>query len=1339
MKAATLELDFVTNLAKLQGELSQIKRAVTQTMGEAVSSYNQLVRSADGMAASLERQAATHGKTAEQIRQMDVAAKALALEEAGLTAKADRLRAAEQALQAVQVKGHAVTGQSRAGMQQLSFQLNDVATSFQGGIAPMTIFAQQGSQVVQAIQLMAGESKGFIGFIAGPWGAILTAATVVLAPFVAKLFEGAKASDDATKAYATLTDATKALDEATGRAHKSKEQEIEDSVRATKAKLAEAIANRQVLASRLQGFQQGIDAPIGGTVGGGAQFAAAASAQITAAAIAANTKAIAEAEKSLRSAGFIDIQNNVAAATDKVTAARQRLAHMTEVLGAAVTAGTISESEATRQLTLQTNALKAVEDADKNAAAAARAHKHELSEQAKAARQAAAAAKKLAETQAHFTGDADFAFAKQVRELMDSLSVKDLTPNLRESSQAIGEIVDGLRAADEYAAKLKLDEAAASAERMRDAAQSMAQAWGSVGEAVGKALTVLANYGEQEAAINAKSITDREKQKQLSNLQLTSLIDLTDAGKHLFNENSKGYKAMAAAEKALTIIQLARTAVDVAGGAARMFATLGPLAFPAVGAMLAVMASLGFGGGGSAGSLPASNQGKGTTLGASDAQSASIKNSIAALADIDRVTMTYSAQMAASLKSIENNIGGLASILVRTGNISGATAGIKTGTSSTTISKLLSVDPTGLLSKIPVIGGLVGAINGVIKTLFGSKTTIVGSGLFGGAQNLSSILSGGFDLQTYADIQKKKKFLGITTSTKYSTQYGAADPQVEAQFGLILKSFYDAIGAAAVPLGKSTSEIEKQLDSFVVNIGKIDFTGLSGDEIQKKLEAVFGAAADQMAASAFPGIEKFQKVGEGAFETLTRVASTVEGVTVDLGMLGKSAAGLGVDAKMSIAGLFDSVDAMNSATQAYFNTYYTEAEQAAVKTSQLTTAFSSLGLTLPDSIASYRALVDAQDLTTAAGQSTYAALIQLAPAFAQIATGAQDATSAAAIIRERQDLEKQLLELQGDTVAIRNLELQATDASNRSILQRIYDLKDEQAATAAAAQAAQDLANAQAQAAAEAAAAQKAVADERYGIEGQILELQGNTAEIRKRELDALDPSNRALMEQVYALNDAQAAAEAAAEAQQAAAQAAQEAAQAAQEAAQKTDQLRQAWSSIGETIETEIKRIRGLTGADGTQGFAQLMSQFNAATEAARHGDQAAAQSLPELSKALLDAAAQAATSQQELSRVQAATANSLQATYDLINAATMASQTATSGVLGPDTSTADASNWWNSYSPANDTSASEIRNLKAQVVSLQEDIRSGLAAIAGATNKTARILDDASSGELTLNTVAA
>jgi hypothetical protein len=104
---------------------------------------------------------------------------------------------------------------------------------------------------------------------------------------------------------------------------------------------------------------------------------------------------------------------------------------------------------------------------------------------------------------------------------------------------------------------------------------------------------------------------------------------------------------------------------------------------------------------------------------------------------------------------------------------------------------------------------------------------------------------------------------------------------------------------------------------------------------------------------------------------------------------------------------------------------------------------------------------------------------------------------------------------------------------------------------------------------------------------GKLLQLQGNTAALRALDLAKVDASNRALQQRIWAMQDGQ-------------------------EAAKAADELRKAWTSVGDTIMDEVRRIRGLNGIGGEGGFATLMGRFNAATAAARGGDMAAAKSLP-------------------------------------------------------------------------------------------------------------------------------
>ncbi|MDP1026398.1 phage tail length tape measure family protein [Sphingomonas sp. KR1UV-12] len=804
-----------------------------------------------------------------------------------------------------------------------------------------------------------------------------------------------------------------------------------------------------------------------------------------------------------------------------------------------------------------------------------------------------------------------------------------------------------------------------------NAARGMADAFGEVGRSIGDAATIMTGYYADQSRLEAEyqastremtvgSDAQRREERlfamRSASLQIGAYGDMTKAAKGFFKEGSSGYKALATAEKVFRAVELgfaiknaavqlgliggvtaartvatgtaiatdtAFTATSVANsavrasadGAAAMAKTAASSPFPFNLAGMAVMAAAlasigvatGFLGGGGKNTLPKANDGTGTVLGDTSAKSESIKRAIDGLKDIDTLMLSSSREMAATLRSIDGQIGNVAALVVRAGDVN-ASAGVAEGFKTNAVGSVLK-------AIVPVFGG-------ALASLFGTKTTVVGSGLSAGPQTLGSVLDGGFDASYYSDVQKKKKFLGITTGTSYSTKYNAADAAIENQFTLILKGFNTAIAAAAEPLGETTDTIQRRLNGFVVNLGKIDLQGLTGEEIEEKLSAVFGAAADKMALAAFPGFERFQKVGDGAFETLVRVASTVEAVTASLDMLGGAARGIGIDAKLGLSEQFDSIGDFTSAANAYFETYYTAAEQNAAKVSQLSGVFVRLGVTMPDTLASFRALVDAQDLTTTAGQATYATLLQLAPAFADLKKEMEGAKSAADILAERQDLQRKILELNGDTAAIRALDLAKVDVSNR------------------------------------------------------------------------------ALQEQVWAIQDAQ-------------------------EAAKNAQTLADAWATVGNSIEDEIRRIRGLSDATGATSFASAFSAFNAATASARAGDQDAAKLLPSLSQALLKVAGDSATSRQELDRVQAQTAASLEATSAVIAALAKGNPLTGAGTIAAAAVAAQAAAPAASSS-TNDTTV-DIRALRDEIAALRADANAGLAAAAAAGERSARVLERA------------
>lgn len=404
----------------------------------------------------------------------------------------------------------------------------------------------------------------------------------------------------------------------------------------------------------------------------------------------------------------------------------------------------------------------------------------------------------------------------------------------------------------------------------------------------GKARASKEAMAEGEAKIKALRAQSNKEQKDAIGLY----AGLAGAAKGFFAEGTKGYKALEIAETAFRAYQLASDFQKGVSAATVAVASQGQgepyTAWARMAAMAATMASLGYqvagfvGGGSKTGGDGAKQAtGTGTVFGDAKAQSESISKSIDLLADTAKLQLTTQSGMLAALRNIENSIGGVTNQILRlnAGSSPEQRLGIATGTTGPNLFGQGFTGGALNLDKI-LFGGKI------TNALFGKTTKVTGSGLFAGPQDLGSILASGLNLKDFADVNSTRKFFGITVSNKNSTTYKDADPALQRQFGQIFRDFADTITLAAKPLDFALGDVKSAIDGFVIDIGKIDFTGLKGDEIAEKLGAVIGAEGDKIAQAAIPGLQDFQRVGEGYFETVVRVASGVETADAALQLLG---------------------------------------------------------------------------------------------------------------------------------------------------------------------------------------------------------------------------------------------------------------------------------------------------------------------------------------------------------------------------------------------------------------------------------------------------------------------
>jgi len=349
-------------------------------------------------------------------------------------------------------------------------------------------------------------------------------------------------------------------------------------------------------------------------------------------------------------------------------------------------------------------------------------------------------------------------------------------------------------------------------------------------------------------------------------------------------------------------------------------------------------------------------------------------------------------------------------------------------------------------------------------------------------------------------------------------------------FGLIndtTKQTSSSLRQIGQDLGVSTAGI----DNFKHSINLLSEKGktLTDEQIGEEIQKI----TDGLAHSLLPQVDELAKRGETALQTVSRLGteftSLVDAATI---VLGKSAAdaramilGSTFEGRTGFVDAAGGADALMQKTQTFAANFLTDAERMAPVQEQLNEQLGKLGLSTDLTKDQFRGLVQSFGQVNGITEETLQSLLNLMPAFLAVTNYTDGLTQstqdlAAALAKSTQDMAAiEMARLQGVNATQAGMEIELmrlmgneSGALTKARLDELQTIDASLIPLQLAINQQQDLNTARAR--------EAAITNERYGLETQILQLQGNTTELRQRELDALDPLNRASLQYIFALED---------------------------------------------------------------------------------------------------------------------------------------------------------------------------------------------------------------------------
>jgi hypothetical protein len=504
---------------------------------------------------------------------------------------------------------------------------------------------------------------------------------------------------------------------------------------------------------------------------------------------------------------------------------------------------------------------------------------------------------------------------------------------------------------------------------------------------------------------------------------------------------------------------------------------------------------------------------------------------------------------------------------------------------------------------------------------------------------------------------------------------GLTGEQVQAKIAEALATANNDLAKQII--GSWETVTEEMVRTFSENVG-------SQGEGQ---ELVYREERETVTSSRYVESE-YARDGEEAIDTLTRLATSLSTVNGAFGVLGVTlyeASLAGGDAASTLVDAFGGLDAFSAATSSYFENYYSQAEREAAMRKEVADTLAEAGIEMPRTRAEFRETVNALLEMGEAGAEAAAVMLGVQDEFAAITEGAGSMQDA---FRVTADGLQSILE---DAVTNAGSAAEASRNASMAFEESIYGgLQDSLlsdlsgllsgainplidgliggAAASSAALAAGGAAAASSMAAGGAigasataqggAAAAGAMASGGSAAAGAMVSGGSAVGGVVSSVLDQArayvnayaqilaDPAIKDVIGQISGMVGEVAGIAYTGINSSGGGGSWQSPGGPSSPAADKANDYNEALKSIGETIESEVKRLRGLMVEDSPFSKDVLLAQFTTATAQARAGDKDALAKLPDLSKAIEAASAVTAVSAVEMARTRGWLAGSLEET---------------------------------------------------------------------------------------------